>query len=93
MLRDRARLYAGKPPEDDALLLCVRAWQDLETCRSVGMAVGPIPWTAVQEWALASGLDRDSTRLLHDVIRYVDGERARIERAKQNLKNATGGTR
>lgn len=87
------RLYAKKPSEDDALLLCVRAWHDLETCRSVGMGAGPIPWTAVQEWARAGGLDRDSTRLLHEVIRYVDSERARIEQAKRNLNNATGGRR
>lgn len=41
-----------------------KAWNDLNSCRSLGMGVGPIPWSAVDRYAQAVGLDGDEFVLL-----------------------------
>lgn len=92
MLRQRSEIYAQRPPEDDAVLLTVRCWHQTTTCRRVwGASLGPIPWDAVEAWAHANGLDRESAALLHEAIEHVDNERMRLEQAKQNLNKASGG--
>ena len=48
------------------------AFWELNTCRSIGMAAGPIPWTAVQRYAEVEELHREEAYLLHQVIRYLD---------------------
>jgi len=45
---------------------------DLTTCRQIGMSAGPIPWTAVQQYAETDRLDDEETRMLHAVIRHMD---------------------
>lgn len=48
------------------------AFKQLSTCRSVGMAIGRIPWTAVQTWSLAHELDTEENWILHEVIHHMD---------------------
>lgn len=69
---------------------CIRAWHDLGTCRSIGMAAGPIPWTAIVQWCDFFDLDREQTIVLTDVIRHLDNERAAAEAARQRLKAGGG---
>lgn len=85
-------LWSKKPPEDEAVLLCVRCWHALSSERQiVSGAVGSIPWRAVNEWGIEHGLDRESRQLLHAVIDHVEHERIRKLNAHAALKNATGG--
>jgi hypothetical protein len=48
------------------------AYWELDTCRQTGMSVGPIPWTAIQQYAEAEMLNADETYMLHTVIRSMD---------------------
>ncbi len=45
---------------------------DLTTTRPIGMAAGPIPWTATQRYAEAHGMNTHETYALHQVIRHMD---------------------
>lgn len=49
------------------------AFQELETERQIGMAVGYIPITKIWEWADYHDLTRSETRALVHVIRAMDG--------------------
>jgi hypothetical protein len=82
------RILDARPEIDDCAEDILRCWHDLESCRAIGMVVGPIPWTAVIEWARLHRLDRRATMLLADVIRYLDAKRADRERSAANLKGA-----
>ena len=66
-----------------AVATCQRAWDDCQTERSIGMAVGPIPLSAIRVWCRDEMLDEDNTRFVKQVIRYVDNERAKDEAAKR----------
>lgn len=72
---------------------CIAAWHDLGTCRMIGMAVGPIPWTAIVTWCDFHELDRESAMILIHVIRQLDNERAEREASRQALANITGARR
>jgi hypothetical protein len=48
------------------------AFLDLSTCRQLGMEVGPIPWTAIHDYADRKYLSSDEREELEYVIRYVD---------------------
>jgi hypothetical protein len=64
--------------------LCLTAWAELSTCRPIGMAVGPIPWTAIIAWARFHGLDREATGVLVTVIRRLDNDRAERDASKEH---------
>jgi len=82
---------SGEPDTDDAVAICIEAWNDLSTCRAIGMAVGAIPVTAIYQWAEMEDLDREATRMLKRVIRQLDNDRAEAAAAKYRLETATGG--
>jgi hypothetical protein len=48
------------------------------------MVAGPIPWTAIVEWARFHGLDREATGVLVTVIRRLDNDRAEREASKEH---------
>lgn len=48
------------------------AFADLDTCRDMGVSAGPIPWTAIEQYARANELGVDETWMLHLVIRHID---------------------
>lgn len=48
------------------------AFNELTTCRSIGMGVGPIPWTVIQEFADREGLDGEERACLLYLIRSMD---------------------
>ena len=75
---------------DAQAALFIRAWHDLGTCRQVGMGVGPIPWTAVMQWAQIEGLDDEAARLLWEVIVFLECRRVEREEAKRTLEKARG---
>jgi hypothetical protein len=66
-------VMAREPRLDFAMRLCVDAWFDLGTERSIGFgACGPIPASQVRAWAKDRGLDGDLSRALQRVIRSLD---------------------
>lgn len=75
------------------MTICIRAWNDLGTERQFGMAVGPIPVSAILRWCEFEEFDRESTAILRDAIRTADNLRAQREADKRNVNNATGGKR
>jgi len=48
------------------------AFNDLSTCRDVGMGMGPIPWTEVQAYADSYGLSEDESDDLHVLMALMD---------------------
>lgn len=91
IVRDLQVILDKEPEMDFQIARCVNAWHDLGTCRAIGMAVGPIPVTAVYAWCEVEGFDLESTRIVKTVIRHVDGERSAREASKANHKKMRGG--
>ena len=83
----RARLMDREPENNEAIAICARAYRDLSTCCSIGMERGPIPWTAMVAWTAHHDLDRDASRIVLDVIRFIEGLRAEKEASKRALEN------
>ena len=44
----------------------------LSSCHPVGMSLAPIPWTAVEQYAIAEQLDSEERYMLHHVITEMD---------------------
>lgn len=65
------------------------AFWTLNTCRPIGMTVGPIPWTAVQRYAEVEGLGLEETDMLHQTIRHMDEALLAHHREKGNRESKT----
>ena len=71
--------------------LYLKAFWDLNSDRSMGMSVGPIPWSSIQRYASHLGLEHGNIETLHVVIRsmdevflrFLDEERERKNKASQ----------
>lgn len=49
------------------------AFWELTTCRQIGMVEGPIPWTAIYQYALAHGIhDSDEIDRLSALVKHMD---------------------
>lgn len=76
------------------MALGLRAWFDLGSCRGIGMALGPIPWTAMLEWVRYKRLSHELGEIVIAVVQQLDGERAAKADAKRRmeaLKTGVGG--
>ena len=91
--RGLAQIHAEEPELDHAAAICINAWHELGSCRGIGMALGPIPVTAIYAWCEAEGFDHESTMILKRVILQLDAERATAEAAARTLANAGGSKR
>lgn len=49
------------------------AFNELSTCRPIGMAAGPIPWTAIVAYAQSYGMDEEAEDYLRQMVRALDG--------------------
>lgn len=54
------------------LYLYYLAFQELSTCRSAGFGVGPIPWMAIDRWAVAAELDMEQREDLFYFVHRMD---------------------
>lgn len=61
-----------EPIIEPADIFYIKAFYDLGTCRSNGMSLGPIPWSAMIQYAEWYGLDRDVTEAFVDIVREMD---------------------
>ena len=73
------------PPVDPLLAF---AWSDLTTCRSMGMSLGPIPWTAFTEWADRHDLIGPQRRYVWSAINIADGEFLKVVNKPKENKRA-----
>lgn len=68
-----------KPETQEWLDYYWRAFLDLSTTRQIGMGAGPIPWTAINEWAARHGVtDIDDFEDLAFIVQRLDGEHLRL---------------
>jgi hypothetical protein len=52
----KAPALDNRPDLESHVVWVWNAFQQLNSCRQFGMAVGPIPWTAVNEYAMRHGI-------------------------------------
>lgn len=60
------------PDLEMGLELFYGAFFDLTSCRSLGMGLGPIPWTAVNQYARAYGYSEEQEEDLQFYISRMD---------------------
>jgi hypothetical protein len=70
------------------------AFTELSTCRTSGMAMGPIPWLAINEYAKRYGYHDDAfdylvrmIRALDDTFLAYDRDESERKRAEQEIAN------
>lgn len=63
---------ANAPHLLPGLDLYYTAFLQLGTCRSVGMGLGPIPWTALNDYALRHGIDDEEFDIFVTLVRRLD---------------------
>jgi len=63
-----------RPELEPGLEFFIDAFWQLNSCRAIGMAAGPIPWTAAYQYGLAHGLDRDMLIVFPRVISEMDAK-------------------
>lgn len=59
-----------------------RAFQDLSTERQIGMAVGNIPWSAIEKYGEKLGMDADGIETLHYHIRNLEAADHEYEKSQ-----------
>jgi len=64
--------YNDRPPFEIGDLFYLEAFMRLQTCRQIGMSLGPIPWTAVHAYGVAAGLDALMLLVFEKVIAEMD---------------------
>jgi hypothetical protein len=60
------------------------AFRRLSTCRQLGMGMGPIPWTAVKDYALMEGMDRDEFTEFDYLIEAMDSEYLAVQSERRD---------
>lgn len=79
---------AREPEQDGAMSLCLTAWKDLSTVRSLGFSgAGHIPWDVTKAWAEDQGLDRMSRAVLWAVLCRLERDRFEREQSTRDLNN------
>lgn len=69
-------ILESEPHQDEAMMIVIRAWMQLDAARPIGMVVGPIWWPAALKWCERAGLGRFETDLVLSVLRRLDADRA-----------------
>lgn len=81
----RQQLLDSRPPYDAMIALVIEAWHTLDSCRSIGWVVGPIPYTAIVDWCDRNeSLDDETRPMVIAAINYLDAERTAKSAAKRD---------
>lgn len=75
-IRNAPNLFMG-------LELYMQGFNDLDSARTIGMAEGPIPWNAVEEYCRLNEFDEEQTTDMHYYIKEMDAVFLE-ERSKKN---------
>lgn len=87
-------LDAPSGDDGDAALIGDDVWiadfMELHTCRDIGMGEGPIPWTAIRDYAADRGIAGPDRRAFETVIRHMDAAylRDQAERRERERERA-----
>jgi len=74
-MRERLPLpdrIANAPQMYLGLELYYDAFWELGSCRALGWSVGPIPWVAINDYAVAFDLDEEQRETLSYMVRVLD---------------------
>lgn len=85
----RDELLAKQPPYDALMSVVVDAWQMLDSTRAIGMAVGPIPVTAVWTYCERKQFDDELTNAITTAINHLDVDRRKREASRRNTQTKT----
>lgn len=83
-------VIANAPQILPGLEMYYEAFTELSTCRPMGMSIGPIPWTAIDQYGLRHGFEADGFEYLVRMVRALDdaflaySQRKAKEEAAQN---------
>ena len=87
--------FLDEPEVEPGEEFFIGAFFELSSCRQIGMGLGPIPWSAIVEYADRVRLAADVRRMFVDVMRLLDGffledaeERAKRERDRAQSEAA-----
>lgn len=75
--------YLDEPPMPDGWEFYLRAFNDLGTCRQIGMAMGPLPWDKIVDYADRMGLEADVAEDFVRCLRDMDTEYMEWERTSR----------
>ena len=64
--------YLDKPELDSSSMLYLYFFNQLSTCRSVGMGAGPIPWTAIHTYSEFRNFDYIETLSFINIMQMLD---------------------
>ena len=73
------------------LELYFTAFMELSTCRAFGFGAGPIPWSAIRDYATAHELEEDQTQELFFFTMRMDRAYLEYNSSKTASKGAVGG--
>lgn len=62
----------AEPFSDETVIDALRGFQDTSTNRQIGLAIGPIPDSAIWDWCDRHGLDAEAAQIFHRGIRIAD---------------------
>ena len=84
---------ANKPILRDGLGVYHKAFTELTTARTLGMAEGPIPWTAIDAYGYRHGYIEDEFDRLVAVITGMDNAylKHRNDKQKKTMRKSKGG--
>ena len=92
MKRRAPKWFLEEPALTDHDRWLLRCFGELSTCRSFGMGEGPIPWTAIVEYAkrleLRPAFERQFVRIMRETDRGYLEERARADVKKRKQEEA-----
>jgi hypothetical protein len=84
---EESEILDARPQLEEVDEIVLECWCTLDSCRPLGtMAAGPIPWTAIVQWAAIEDLDVERTRIVARVIRHLDAKRAERLTSELSLK-------
>lgn len=78
--------FPDKPVLSSAFYFYWVAFQDLNSVRTAGFSIGPIPWTAVDRYAHRHELSNEEFDLLWAIISHVDNTYLGLLNEKANPK-------
>lgn len=81
--------YASEPELEVGLDIFITGFKWLTTCRASGMGEGPIPWTAIRDYCLDSGLEGEQKEDFYYHIDALDTaylEYRQAQAAKESAK-------
>jgi hypothetical protein len=78
-------------PEISQFRYYIDAFHELSSCRSIGMALGPIPFTAIAEYSKL--FDVEDFEELHYLMRFMDNKFLELEAKKHKSTQSQAKTK